>query len=1031
MINSTARSLSPSYICYNDQLCDGFYPNKSLISFNNATCRRPEDFPLNFNSFELSRGIWFNMYVLPLYEHLSQCNKIRFNKSISCNSLTMYKCINSSKCISKQRLCDTITDCDYNDDEECIQINGSCLLFGLGDLFKCTIKNICISPALVDDRWCHCGYDQYGFCDDEELNIHYIRKHISFTTICDGFTELIPVTINERSETDETECEYWKCNNTYTRCNGFWNCFNGADEVDCYSSSLSFNCSHQHHYICVSPYTNQFMCLPLEKANDGQINCLGGTDEPKLCRSNNYQHSDGNFQCTIDAIGHCISTAKLCVESSCQDGADEQFCDKTRNITLEFTICDEYYENIRSDVENFFCARQVDSNKPPLVFFSLGKLMNSTDQMTQQHRNEIILHSPTRQTTIQQYQQHCHRGLPLRIWLNINQNLTTITCLCPPSFYGNMCQYQNQRVSLTLRFQTFSDSRRTLFALIISLIDDTYERIIHSYQQLTYLYIRDCQTKFNIYLLYSTRPKNLTKNYFIHIDIYEKILLTYRKSFLIPLKYPFLPVHRIAVQLNIPRTNDTKENCLDQSCIHGQCIKYLNYPNDDSFCQCYHGLSGKYCTIPYICTCSSDSLCVGISSNNRSICICPVHKWGYQCLFHNTICYMNQNSTCLNNGECIPTDENIISDKPFICICPKGFSGERCEIADNTIILSFHKDIILPQTMFVHFIRIIDNGPHENGTTFKTILTNQKSITIQWSYPFHVAFLDFFDNNYYLITVQNKYNPSITIVRTITPSDHCKYISEIFNETIVELHPLRRIKYYQLPCQNRSTLISCFYDDIHFCFCYDYDPQRLTNCFEFNHGIEHNCFGQSNCENDAHCLQNNATCPQTSICVCPKCFYGARCQFSSNLFDLSLDAILGYYIQPYINIKYQPSIVQISIALTMIMIIVGITDSILSIITFKNKETRKNGCGLYLFVSSVITLLIMIIFAFKFWILIIAQITYMTNKSFLYFQCISIDFLLRIGISINQWLNGCVSIERLIIIIKGTSFDKKKKQTNS
>ncbi|CAF1022186.1 unnamed protein product [Rotaria sp. Silwood1] len=117
MINSTARSLSPSYICYNDQLCDGFYPNKSLISFNNATCRRPEDFPLNFNSFELSR-------------------------------------------------------------------------------------------VLVDDRWCHCGYDQYGFCDDEELNIHYIRKHISFTTICDGFTELIPVTINERSETDETECEY-------------------------------------------------------------------------------------------------------------------------------------------------------------------------------------------------------------------------------------------------------------------------------------------------------------------------------------------------------------------------------------------------------------------------------------------------------------------------------------------------------------------------------------------------------------------------------------------------------------------------------------------------------------------------------------------------------------------------------------------------------------------------------------------------------------------------------------------------------
>ena len=116
--------------------------------------------------------------------------------------------------------------------------------------------------------------------------------------------------------------------------------------------------------------------------------------------------------------------------------------------------------------------------------------------------------------TIIQYEQRCHRGLPLRVWLDSEQNLTNTTCLCPPSFYGNICQYQNQRVSLTIQFQTYSDSRQTLFALVVSLIDDSNERIIHSYQQLTYLYIRHCQTKFNIYLLYSTRPKNQTKNYF-------------------------------------------------------------------------------------------------------------------------------------------------------------------------------------------------------------------------------------------------------------------------------------------------------------------------------------------------------------------------------------------------------------------------------------------------------------------------------------------------------------------------------------
>ena len=35
------------------------------------------------------------------------------------------------------------------------------------------------------------------------------RSKILFQTVCDGFTELFPVTIDGRNETDETECEQW------------------------------------------------------------------------------------------------------------------------------------------------------------------------------------------------------------------------------------------------------------------------------------------------------------------------------------------------------------------------------------------------------------------------------------------------------------------------------------------------------------------------------------------------------------------------------------------------------------------------------------------------------------------------------------------------------------------------------------------------------------------------------------------------------------------------------------------------------
>ncbi|CAF5043923.1 unnamed protein product, partial [Rotaria sp. Silwood1] len=46
------------------------------------------------------------------------------------------------------------------------------------------------------------------------------------------------------------------------------------------------------------------------------------------------------------------------------------------------------------------------------------------------------------------------------------------------------------------------------------------------------------------------------------------------------------------------------------------------------------------------------------------------------------------------------------------------------------------------------------------------------------------------------------------------------------------------------------------------------------------------------------------------MCLCPRCFYGTRCQFSSSGFGLSLDGILGYRILPHTNIIQQPPIVQ-------------------------------------------------------------------------------------------------------------------------
>ncbi|CAF5093305.1 unnamed protein product, partial [Rotaria sp. Silwood1] len=203
-----------------------------------------------------------------------------------------------------------------------------------------------------------------------------------------------------------------------------------------------------------------------------------------------------------------------------------------------------------SDVRHFLCYEIKRKEKQQAKYLSLN-----ASREVENHNENKVKSVNSRSPFFEIYHQReyeCHRSLGLRVWLNDKKNLTRYTCLCPPSFYGDQCQYQNQRVSLTIKFQTLSDSLSTLFAIIISLIDDSEQRIIHSHEQFTYLSIRDCKSKFNFYLLYSTRPKNQTKTYVIHIDIYEKLSLSYRGSLLFPMKFPFLPVHRLSLIAVIP-----------------------------------------------------------------------------------------------------------------------------------------------------------------------------------------------------------------------------------------------------------------------------------------------------------------------------------------------------------------------------------------------------------------------------------------------------------------------------------------------
>jgi len=605
---------------------------------------------------------------------------------------------------------------------------------------------------------------------------------------------------------------------------------------------------------------------------------------------------------------------------------------------------------------------------------------------------------------------YCNRGVMINRWNESIKN-SQLLCLCPPAYYGDRCEYENQRVSLSIRIQVLSDWR-TLFVIVITLRDDE-KGLIESFDHYNYLATHNCDKKFNIYLLYSTRPKNLSINYSVHIDIYKKDQFEYRASWLFPILFPFLPVYPLSVQLNIPIiTRDKEKNCTSLMCgIHSDCFKYEN--TNKSFCKCNKGWFGKLCNIPYICNCSSDSLCIG-----PSICLCPTGKFGRFCHLKYSAC------ECKNNGSCLLNDERMHDYNEFICICPEGFSGSQCEKNDTKIMIRFASEITIPKSILIHFIEVFGTQkPHIHSTIFKKIEIYEEMVTIYRSRSFHLIFIEIENKIYYYIFVQEKYIPSITISTIVNNTNHCLHIRELFNESFSELHVLRRMKYYHFPCQNHIDL-SCFYDDIHMCICNSNLQQ--SNCFLFNHTITYNCQENNICENKGQCFEDYKQCPTLLKCVCDDCSYGSRCQFSTKGFEISLDAILGYHIQTNVTLSNQQLTIKMTITITTILLTIGLLNNILSILTFQSKELRGTSCGIYLLTSSITALITMSIFALKFYILIASQMMLITNRNYLSFNCILIDFIIKSFLNAIDWLNACVSVERAMITIYDVNYNKVK-----
>ncbi|CAF1141064.1 unnamed protein product [Adineta ricciae] len=687
--NYRQHPLKPTYICFDNSRFHIPNDGKTLFMSDNRTCRLYEDAIVNWYYTHEVR--WLQRYVLLAERWLNRVVRSNYNASSIFSESSAYQCANSEKRILKTQVFDGISDCYDADDEDLSKLQDTHFMKQLPNVFKCPGTDQYVPAHKVNDgEECNCQTSDNTFCADEVSDRLYFRKKISFQTICDNWDHLLWRPTNDSQETDETNCEYWPLIHVYNRCDGFWHFPNGSDEVDCDLLLMSLlNCSKNSH-ICISIQTKSLICLPIEKANDGIIDCIGAADEPSFCDRRNQNYRSTPFYCRANKESSCIAGNSLCDGIfDCVDGEDENACsrDDVKYPTVESGICTLNYRLHGSVFAKVLCRLFYNTEKRLETYFTFDPNSNPLKQpLSFKSDSEEILPS-YRPEKFDFYQQRCHRGFPLQIFLNKDTNLIRDICLCPPSFYGDTCQYQNQRISITLQFRAPSNSSETPFLFVVLLIDDSDERLIHL------------------------------------------------------VNYTFLPVHRLAFQLDIPHSDDIIETCADQQCLHGKCIKYFNDLNRTSFCQCYGGWSGRHCHIQYKCSCSSESLCLD---------------------------YICQSQPCMNGGTCVRTDDaELSSANRFICICPKYFFGVRCELARTKLLISYDESLDPHLVIFIHFIEVQINNFPIRTTTFKRILLGQNSISIYWSFPFHVVLVELPNQRYYLALMQKKY----TYKRIIPLSD--------------------------------------------------------------------------------------------------------------------------------------------------------------------------------------------------------------------------------------------------------------------
>jgi hypothetical protein len=208
-------------------------------------------------------------------------------------------------------------------------------------------------------------------------------------------------------------------------------------------------------------------------------------------------------------------------------------------------------------------------------------------------------------------------------------------------------------------------------------------------------------------------------------------------------------------------------------------------------------------------------------------------------------------------------------------------------------------------------------------------------------------------------------------------------------------------------CRNRSSSSDhlCFFDDQYLCFC-DVDNYR-AECFLYNHKLDQ-C---DQCLSSGRCIRGDLKKNDEYLCICPKCHYGRRCEFSMQAFGFTLESLLVDCTQ-LIKIIYT--------VITFLLVIIGIFNNLCSFVTFKRPILKRTSVGNFLFTLSCINPLVLLVLFVKF-----VQITFKTSDLW---SCKILSYFLSVFTRSTFWTTSWITASRLFIIFFPTSVVLKNRR---